>query len=333
MNTKPIYLFAAAPLIQWGAFVDSYYAWDFNRPVSQERAYTTQQPKSNSLGLNLAMIGAKVESDRKRGTFTLQHGDSVDFNYAGEPNQGEGIKHVQEAYAGMKLGNLWLDAGIYLGHIGNESWISKDNWTYSRSLSAEFSPYYATGVRLSGERWQVHLMNGWQNISNKAIGTQYVCRFGEATLTYNTQVGEEVFVGRNTSGLRTYQNLHLDVPGEKISWRNSWDIGTQNVPGVKKQANVWAATSSQWRWKLTENWLQAFRLEYFHDQKGVITGATNTGGFRVIGVSSNFDWRPEEGLLVRFEAKRLQATNAIYPGKERSQQGSTVLATSLGVSF
>lgn len=334
---KNIWLFAAAPLVQWQGFVDTYYARDFNEPVGQERQYTTQQQRGNAFAINLAMLGAKIEGERKRGALVFQYGDSVDSNYAGEPNQGEGIKHIQEAYAGLKVGeNIWVDAGIYLGHIGNESWISRDNWSYSRSLQLDFVPYYTTGVRVSGENWQLHLMNGWQNIKEtnqgKAIGTQYVWKLGQNTLTYNTQVGDEVFIGRNTSGLRTYQNLHLEVPGENVSWRGAVDVGSQTVPG-KEKAHVWAATSSQWRWRVDEKLFQALRVEYFHDQKGAIAATGTGGGFRVLGVSTNLDYTVEDGVLVRGEVKRLQATDAIYPGERNLNHSSVVLAASVGLSF
>lgn len=333
---KTFQLWAVAPLVQWHGFVDTYYAWDTNRPPQRERAFTTQEPKHNEFGINLAMLGVKVEQVRKRGALTLQHGDSVDFNYVLEPNKGEGIKHIQEAYAGIKLGEVWVDAGIYLGHIGNESWISRDNWTYSRSMQLDYVPYYATGVRVSGENWQLHLINGWQNIrennKGKAVGTQYVWRLGGKTLTYNTQVGDEPYFGRNTSGLRTYQNLHLEVPGERVSWKGAWDLGTQNVPG-REQAHVWGATSSQWQWRLAEAWIEAFRLEYFHDQKGAIVPDSPHNDFRTFGASTNFDYHFEQGALARFEVKRLQATDQIYPGTHRRHHTNTVLAASLGLSF
>ena len=58
--------------------------------------------------------------------------------------------------------------------MGMESWISKDNPTYTRSLVAEYSPYYSSGVRAI---WQpnptvtarLDLVNGWQNISETNI--------------------------------------------------------------------------------------------------------------------------------------------------------------------
>lgn len=323
-------LFAVAPLVTWHGFVDTYYAWDFNRPETKERSYTTQPLKHDAFGINLAMLGAKVEQGRKRGVLTLQHGDSVDINYAAEPKEGEGLKHLQEAYAGIKLSDeIWLDAGIYLGHIGNESWISKDNWTYSRSLQLDYVPYYATGLRLSGKNWQLHLMNGWQNIkennSGKAIGTQYVWKFGEKTLTYNTQLGHEPFPGRQTSGTRTYQNLHLEVPGEKVDWKGAVDVGTQKY--------TWGAASSQWRWRFKDKWATAARLEYFHEENGAINPTGVPGGFRVFGTSLNIDHSFEEGALARLEIRRLQSSEEIYPGKDKSHAHDTFVVASMGVSF
>ncbi len=59
--------------------------------------------------------------------------------------------------------------------MGMESWISRDNPTYTRSLVAEYSPYYQSGVKFT---WapssritaQLDVVNGWQNISENNSG-------------------------------------------------------------------------------------------------------------------------------------------------------------------
>src|SRR5690606_6742924 len=40
--------------VRFGAFVDGYYAWDFNRPRALDRAYTTQPARHNEFNVNLA---------------------------------------------------------------------------------------------------------------------------------------------------------------------------------------------------------------------------------------------------------------------------------------
>lgn len=321
--------------------LDTYYAQDINAADDKKRSFTTQPLHHDTFGINLAMLGMKVEKGRKRGVFALQFGDSVDINYMAEPKEGEGIKHIQEAYAGIQLSNgVWVDAGIYLGHIGNESWISNQNWTYTRSLLSDNVPYYATGVRFSGKHgkndWQFHLMNGWQTISEtnsgKAIGTQYIWNLNGYSIAYNTQIGHELFPGRQTSGLRTYQNLQWEVPGNMIDWKMAVDIGTQNVPG-EKRALVWGVTSSQWRWRYSELWNFAGRLEYFHDAEGALVTTTGQKGFKVIGASVNADHKIEQGVLLRLELRHLQAAEEIYPDKGTFGKSDTFIVGSLSLEF
>ena len=97
---------------------------------------------------------------------------------------------------------LWVDGGVFFSHIGQESWISRDNPTYTRSFTAEYTPYYSSGVKLT---WaaspkvtaQLHLLNGWQNISEnnerKAVG---------ARVDWTSARGHRAGVGR-LSGRRT----------------------------------------------------------------------------------------------------------------------------------
>jgi hypothetical protein len=136
--------------ISFGGFLDSYYGFDFNEPAG-DRAFTTTGVRQNEFSINLGYVEAKVERDKVRGRLALQAGSSVHANYSGErrtgPAQGPGLadimRFIQEAYGGYRVGdNLWLEAGIFLSHIGAESFVSKDNWNYTRSLGADFSPYY-----------------------------------------------------------------------------------------------------------------------------------------------------------------------------------------------
>src|SRR5215472_7350286 len=69
-------------------FVDTYYAWDFDRPHTFDRAYTTQPARHAEFNVNLAFIEGKVAGPRYRGRLALQWGTSVQANYAGEPKLG-----------------------------------------------------------------------------------------------------------------------------------------------------------------------------------------------------------------------------------------------------
>ena len=164
------------PVRTFGGFVDTYYAWDFTRPATFDRAFTTQPVRHAEANVNLAYVDAKWSGPRYRGRLALQWGTSVQANYAAEPRIGavsgpSVSQFIQEATAGYQLAStLWIDAGIFFAHVGYESWISRDNLAYSRSLVADFSPYYEAGAKMT---WTASpkltatfaLVNGWQNIS------------------------------------------------------------------------------------------------------------------------------------------------------------------------
>src|ERR1700730_10559336 len=119
--------------VSYGGFVDVYYAYDFGRPRSFDRPFTTAAARHNEFNVNLAYIEAKVSGPRVRGRLALQAGTSVQANYAGEPTVGAVSgpslsRFIQEAVAGYQITpTLWVDGGIFLSHIGMENWTSRAN--------------------------------------------------------------------------------------------------------------------------------------------------------------------------------------------------------------
>jgi hypothetical protein len=119
------------------------------------------------------------EDESIRGRFALQTGTYVQSNAAAEPAL---LKNVLETSAGTRLGEgVWIDVGIFPSHIGLEGIVSKDNWTYSRSLLADYSPHYESGLSVAAslnDNLSIRglILNGWQNINetngSKAAGTE-----------------------------------------------------------------------------------------------------------------------------------------------------------------
>ena len=248
-------------VIKVGAFIDTYYSHNLNKPKLTERNYTTQAVRNDEFNINLAHIDAKIETDNVRGRLALQVGTSVNANYLPETSNQRtsnqvSVRNIQEAYAGIRIAkNTWLDGGIYFGHIGFESWISGNNWMYTRALVLDYVPYYSAGFRLSHDisdklKVQFHLMNGWSiitdNNKNKSVGMQiYYKPVPHLSFTYNIFVGNEIATSTSTitSGqvnvepkgnerqTRYYQNYitHYDVTS-KFSVAASFDIGFQRNP-------------------------------------------------------------------------------------------------------
>lgn len=346
-----IFIYPAAraedrPPIKLGGFLDTYYAYDFNNPKDHEREFTTQPVRHNEFNVNLAYIEAVMNQDNTRGRLALQFGHSVTKNTISEPRKGatsgpQDAKVFQEAFIGRRLGSMtWLDFGIFLGNIGAESWISKDNWTYTRALNLDYVPYYSSGVRLE-HRFdnksvvQFQILNGWQNISEnnhgKAIGMQYKNFISQnMTFIYNNFFGDEEVVSTRPR-FRAYHNFIFQwIKDDRWQYLAAFDVGHQSQQ-YNNGIDGWIATTLTIRRVLNSEQSVAFRMEYYADphQSNIRTRTSN--GFQVSGASLNFDQKLDENFLWRSELRGFYSKDQIYPmgnGSKNSLDGFLVTSFS-----
>ncbi len=338
------------PKITFGGFVDGYYAFDFNRPANFDRSFTTQPARHNEFNVNLAYVEAKLDAPRVRGRLAIQAGTSVQSNYAGEPRTGsvsgpDLARLIQEAYAGVKVGNtVWIDGGIFLSHIGMESFISRDNPTYTRSLVADYTPYYESGARLG---WQAtpsltaifHVVNGWQNISETNAAKSAGVRIDYAatpstTLSYYNYVGDEGADSAKNSQVRFFNGV-----GVKSSVTPTFvvlaelDYGTQQRASGSGSAN-WYGGMLTGRFQATPIAAIVGRVERYADKDQVIIVTGVADGFRVNGGSIGLDVAPQSRVLWRTEFRGFQGEKAVFPRHTGgpSKTGAFVV-TSLGLTF
>lgn len=326
---------------QVSGYLDTYYAYAANKPNGQRRSFTTQPVRHNEPNINLGFVDIVTKSEEFRGRFALQGGNSVDRNYATEHDD---TKHIQEAYAGIKVGDkTWIEGGIFFGNIGMESWISRDNWTYSRSLMLDNVPYYSAGLRLEHEisqtdKFQFQILNGWQNISEtnnaKAIGMQYhkIIR-SDFIFTYNNFLGDEnVYEGQKIR-FRTYHNFIFKyVPVGPWQYMGSFDVGEQSQQD-KSGLDVWFATSLVVRRIIDDIKSLAMRLEHYSDshQSNVFTGTPK--GFQVSGASLNLDTLIRSNILFRNEVRALYSHDAIYSTHSGNRHLDSFFVSSLCLSL
>jgi hypothetical protein len=333
------------PKVTVGAFVDGYYAYDFGRPRSHDRAFTTQAARHDEINVNLAHLEARYTSPTVRGRLAVQAGTAVQFNYAGEPDEIAGsqpnlLPLIQEATAGVSVApGLWIDGGIFFSHIGSESWISADNPNYTRSLPAEFSPYYETGVRAT---WQVlptltaqlNVVNGWQLISennhDKAVGIRLDWTpVAPLTLSYANFVGREAAAATGEHDVRFFNDfIARYAPSERALLIATADVGTQG-------GSDWYAASLVGRWWLTPGLGINARIERLDDEDGIVaaTGLDTASGLVTNGASVGIDvargaaaWRTELRTFFGGDA-------AVFPGRDAASRTGTALVTSLSVRF
>lgn len=324
----------------FSAFLDTAFSYGFNKFDPRNRAYLTQPTRDQEVQVNLAFVDIKLDTERYRGRIALQAGSSVDRNYSAENE--EVFRYVQESYGGLKLADgLWLDGGIYLSHIGLESWISRDNWSYTRLLMSEFSPYYESGVKLSYEAsknltLQLHYLNGWQNITNfdgrSALGTQVAYTFENKTsIVSNSFVGKEP--NENSCGTRLFSNFILKAPPiGKLELASSFDVGSQQLDeGGNGQWYAWGLLS---RYSVSDSFKLSARAEQYLDGKNILVATSNGEPFKSIGFSVGVDYEIAKGLWWRSEYRAFIAEKYVFATNQTGiKNADSFVISSLSYTF
>ena len=312
----------ASPWTFYG-YVDAYYGYDFNRPNSPQRpAFLFSHNRQNEFSVNHGLVGARYQDARVRASLALQVGTYVEANYAAEV---PALRPVYEAYAGFRpFDKAWMDLGIFASHIGFESAISKDNWTLTRSIMAENTPYYESGARFTYEAspkltLTALALNGWQNIREnnrgKAMGTQVQWKpSAKWLLNSSTFVGNEQ--PQDSARRRRYfHDFYASYAAtSRLNLAVVFDIGQQQAPG--RPADTWHAGSAFVRYAFAKQWTAAARAEYYSAEHGVIitalAPAAANANVLVRGASLNLDYAPARQVLVRLEGRVLQAGQPLF---------------------
>lgn len=351
--------------IQFGFFIDGYYNASLNRPASKELLYTTQATRTNEYNINLAYLDGKVETDKYRGRFAVQFGTSVVANYSGEGTTGKtsnetSIRNMQEAYGGVRLGkSTWLDAGIYFGHLGYESWISHENFVYTRAFSLDYVPYYVSGARLSGKisdkvSYQLHLNNGYQVVTdnNKDISGGFRLEWnplGNLMFRWNTFVGNEqpTSVPKET---RYYNNFIAEwKPFQRLTLASSFDVAYQERASredlvytpegpiyVRRDGTAFRQTyvGNLWlAYRFLPDWRIGVRLERYLDREQMIIVTNTKDGFQTSGATATLDYNPDPAVLVRFTYQYRRSMDSIYPHENNTSKLDRMFIFSLSLKI
>lgn len=338
--------------IRWGGFIDTQYAYDFNNPPNGDRSYSTQPSRSNEFNVNLAYLEARIDELKIRSRLALQAGTSVQSNYASEPNRGSVSgpslsRHIQEARVGYQIANnTWIDAGIFFSNVGAETWISRDNLVLTRSLVADYSPYYLSGAKLThvySDRLtlQILAVNGWQIISEnntqKTLGTGIEYNSNHWIFSYNTLFGSEISPQINSTNrpslFRHYHNLILKTKNlSRWECVGEFDIGLQEKAETTG-SSFWSGASLMGRYALNYTQKIAIRAEWFQDRDQVVLVTNTQNVFNGTGASIGFDQSLEHSLLWRTEARYLRTTQPVFPMQRDLASHNLTTTTSLSLSF
>src|SRR5262249_47697500 len=136
---------SAQPSIQFGGWVEAYYAFNFNQPSNGITDLRGFDNRHNSFNLSNVAVDTQWDWEGVNGRVTLQWGSTPATVYLAEtaaPTLGSGVgaqsislwQFVQQANVGYRIpigSGLNVRAGLFLSPIGPENLNVKDNWFYS----------------------------------------------------------------------------------------------------------------------------------------------------------------------------------------------------------
>lgn len=301
--------------IDFSGYIETFYTYDFNRPESIKRQdFFYNHNRHNEFNVNMALLRSTVSYENFYAKVAIQAGTYVQDNYSNED-----VKLLNEAYIGAYLDKgqkTSIEAGIFASHIGFETAASASNLNLTRSLLAENSPYFLTGVKVNykpNEKWIFTgmLNNGWQRISKPnrnalpAFSSQIVYKSSsKSTLNWSTFIGDEP-IGDNLR-TRYFSNLYWDY-----QWNGKWrtiagfDYGLQKRIDRESYAN-WYSPVLIAQYGISDKWQIAYRSEYYQDKENIVIPSTY-GSFKTIGNSLNLDFLPNSKVKIRGEARWLHS--------------------------
>ncbi|HEU4859373.1 MAG TPA: porin [Chitinophagaceae bacterium] len=321
-------------------YADIYYQYDFNKPPDKLRPpFLYNFKKHNEINTNLILLKASYDGKKIRANLGVMAGNYSRYNLAAEP---EFFRYIYEASIGYKFSEkVSLDAGILPSHIGCESAIAKDNWNLSRSILAESSPYYETGIKFNytpNDQWTFSLLGlqGWQNIkdynSSKAFGTQIIFVPNEKMI-----VGSSSFIGNekpdSAKQVRLFHNFHFTYHvSSKLKTLFMLDFGAERNAD-KEGYNKWMGTALLLQYSFTTKFVAAARAEFYRDKYGVIISNYLPGQFETTGLAFNLDFHPTKNFVIRAEMRSLHSKTTIFTRNSTPVQSNFSLLTSTAFYF
>jgi hypothetical protein len=313
-------------------YLDFYYKTDFTDNKERTNPYFVSSNRFDAFQVNLAFARFSYEKERYRFVFTPAFGTFMSSNYAQEPPAFRNLLEAYGAYQLSKSKGIWLEGGIFGSPYTNESCISKNHLTYTRSFAPEYVPYYLSGLRLKipfGEKFNFHLMalNGYQIIQNErskiGLGTHFEFNPNDKmNLNFTTYTGstETTFSPLNRTRIFLDFNMNYNFEGD-VSVAFCAYYGWQNrylTPALKDRETVnWGQVNVQLRQKFQKIHSISTRIEYFYDPASVqITPVSKPEGFTAGSFTLGYNVEVGKNALFRVESRQFFSSDAVFRGKD-----------------
>ena len=276
----------------------------------------------NELALNLALVDMHWKADRRTQLHVgFMTGTYAQQNLASEPELFRFLYEANVIYTLAPQKQIDLQVGIFPSHIGMESAIGNQNYALSRSLQADNSPYYESGLKISKRFKQEHgelsvlVLNGWQRMTREsgqnvpALGHQFLYHFNQKlTLNSSSFIGH---IAADSMGkMRYFHNFWMQYALNK-QWlcAAGFDLGNQRK-GVQQYGGFWWSTLQVLtRFTLNDCWAICARFERANDFHQHLFTFKEKEAHHVNGYSMNLDCKVNSNLHWRSELRCLKEEN------------------------
>ena len=229
--------------IQGMIYFDTYYNFSFNQPDDHVLVGSTGVARHNEIVPNHLSFGLSTNYKNiiarfyyHTGQILTQVNDADSSKSRGWNESISNLRNIREAAAGYhfdKWNGLNIEMGILTSPIGQESFLSQENWNYQHAFVADFTPYYFTGIRCQiypTEKLEIdyQLVNGWQTYAKYHEGFGQVLSINYRP-TQNWVFDADIYWGHDNKeiNLRRFHHDHT------IQFQY---INKENKKGISKAA-------------------------------------------------------------------------------------------------
>lgn len=263
---------------------DTYLASSLNRVDSLQ--FLVSHAAVNLIDLNLFELELRHESKYFNLHFAPAMGSYMRRNYAQEAFW---RRNIYEAYAELKFKNTKMAYGSFSSPYTQETPRGVDQLLYTRSLAAEYVPYYVAGLRISqqfSEKFnaQFFLTNSWQRLNftqvRPSFGALFQWKFDQWNLNWSHFYGDVAPKGKLTAEAaqdrwRYFQEVNAGFTKGNYELQVCAYMGLQRTHSdsamILYANQFWGQGNVQVRRSFENNWNLNARIELFIDPKQVVS--------------------------------------------------------------
>lgn len=281
--------------------------------------YIYSYHRLNEVALNMGLIDVGWrDGNRTSMQLGLMTGTYAQTNLQNEPVVFRMLYEANVSYVVSLKQRVTLQAGVFPSHIGLETAIGVQNPTLSRSLQADNSPYYETGIKathtLLNNKGSIALclLNGWQQMAR--TDGQNKPAFGhQITFTPNSKwvLNSSSFLGamgNDTLGrMRYFHNAWLQYQAnDRWQLLGGFDLGNERRGAPQFGGYWWSTLQGIVRYTPNTRWAYSARWERANDVHQHLFSFEKAEARRIHGYSINVDCRLSETFRWRTELRCLK---------------------------